>query len=538
MVDKKAISFIAGAVLINLTLGTFYSVGNLVPYIASYMRANGSPEVTVEYGPYITAAFLLGQGAFIIVGSVIERQYDSRIACIFGCLIHCLSTFLTWWAMRTSLLALVLIYGLGSGMGTGSAYMASIVAAQKWFPQAKGIVTGIIVGGFGLGGLIFTWLQTKYMNPNNVSPDCDGFFPETVFIRTPHLFLYMGAIFTVVQTIGCIIAFPPPASLQTNSNQTQVKSPGGNSNQPSNTIVREEMLPSQDNLKSAFNYKIFYVIGLMMMLVAPGVTMVNSLGKKYGQTFIQDDKFLATVVAVSAVANALGRLTWGFMINRYDFSTCFLAKVVLFASLIALFPFWFILSSYTLYTIWMLGLFFGFSGTFVLFPVYIEQVFGVKYHGIIYGILYIFLALSSIITSFTIQTFMPSKLSDTSQTLVDNPCRSSSNSSAGSSLSRYLLCFIIAAMYIASIALYYLSMPISRLEHAIRKRNEAEFASKNNSLFNREDLFPIDRGNLAEKFAMTNKSTIGMNKTNSLGSIVRFTESPADQAKIKTLGKA
>ena len=44
---------------------------------------------------------------------------------------------------------------------------------SKWFPGRKGLVTGIVVGGFGLGALIFTQVQTAILNPGNKSVDFD-----------------------------------------------------------------------------------------------------------------------------------------------------------------------------------------------------------------------------------------------------------------------------------------------------------------------------------------------------------------------------
>ena len=39
-----------------------------------------------------------------------------------------------------------------------------------WFPKQKGLAVGVVVGGFGLGALIFNYISTAILNPNNVSP--------------------------------------------------------------------------------------------------------------------------------------------------------------------------------------------------------------------------------------------------------------------------------------------------------------------------------------------------------------------------------
>lgn len=520
--EIKAFLCILGAVLINLTLGTFYSISNLFPYVASYMHSKGNPEVTREYATWIVAAFLFGQGIFIIVGSEIERRYNSRVACIFGCVIHSASTFASMWAININIMAVIIIYGFGSGAGCGSAYIASIIAAQKWFPQYKGIATGIIVAGFGFGGLVFTPLQTLFVNPDNLEVNSvTGYFREPVLGRVPYLFLWMAVMFVAIQIVGCMLAFPLPAqpsgTQPTHSTKTPSSASGNNTNV---TVVNEEVLPHMSSFHDAFSNKMLYLIGAMMMLVAPGVTFVNALGKSYGQAYIKDDRFLANVVAFSAVANAVGRLTWGFLMDKFSFSTCYSIKVGLFATLIAIFTF--ILNSKAFYTIWMLGLFFGFSGTFVLFPVFIEQVFGAAYHGIIYGILYLFLALSSALTSLIIIVAVSPVL----------------NSSEVSVLARFFPCLVIAILYCLSLLLFYLLTPVRRLENAIMRKQELDANRPRNSLFNRQDLFPVERGSLAEKTAAAARTASpAAEKENSLGSIVKFRDISNEDKKLKTFTK-
>lgn len=473
------------------------------------MRAHGNPNVRSEDGTWITASFLLGQGSFLMIGSIIEQKFNSRAACIFGCIIHCLSTFFTIQAVKMNFTTLVLAYGLGSGIGCGSSYMASIIAAQKWFPERKGLFTGIIVAGFGLGGLIFSKLQTLYVNPDNVKSDSSRYFPASVYDRVPDLFLYMGIVFSLVQGVGCLIAFPPP--------ENTTNAPSSNQNLNSNTIINEEVLPNVKSFKQVFDHRIFYVIGLMMMLVASGVVFANSLGKSYGQSFIKDDNYLSTVVGVASIANAFGRLTWGYLMERYSFTRCFAGKVILFTALVSTFPFKFVLASKILLMIWMLGLFFGFSGTFVLFPVFIEQVFGAKYFGLTYGILYIFLAIASILMSL---------LTSLAPTLSGNP--------EDELIARLMPCLVVAALYVSSLILYCLLISTKRVDKAIRRKVEQEVTMSRDSLANRQDLLPIDRTSLAEK---TSSTSGNLKRENSLGSIVRFKELTGTGGNIKVFNR-
>lgn len=492
--EIKAVLCIIGSMLINLTLGTFYSIGNVVPYVISYMRNNGNPDIAAENATWVTAAYLLGQGTFMFIGSSIENSYGSRVASIIGCIVHSTSTLLTRWILDANFFLLVLFYGFGCGSGCGLAYIASIIAAQKWFPQNKGISTGFVVGSFGLGGLVFSPLQTLYMNPDNLPSDSKENFDPQVYSKAPDLFLYMSMIYATMQTLGCILAAPGPSIRPNQSTEEQ-----NVTSTPAVRVTDDEILPRPTSFISCFQYKIFYVIGMLMMLVAPGLTFINSLGKTYGLTYIKDDRFLATILAVASIPNAIGRLTWGYLVERFGFRVCFTAKVLLISTLIAIFPYSFILSSKTLYAIWMLGLFFSFSASFVLFPVFNEQIFGPKYHGMVYGFLYIFLAVSSVITAVIIQLAVGPALKAESDPLMI----------------RIVPCTIIASLYLISLLAYYLLLPTRKLERAIRCRTQQDMERTKNTLFHRQDLYPFERKTPSDIFQ----------RDNSLGSIVRFKES-------------
>ncbi|VDP71527.1 unnamed protein product [Echinostoma caproni] len=65
----------------------------------------------------------------------------------------------------------MITYSLIKGAGLGLGYSVVLATATPWFPNRRGLVVGMIVGGFGLGALIFTPIQTAFINPNNVKVD-------------------------------------------------------------------------------------------------------------------------------------------------------------------------------------------------------------------------------------------------------------------------------------------------------------------------------------------------------------------------------
>ena len=91
------------------------------------------------------------------------------------------------------------------GLGTALSYTPPLGVAMRWFPKSKGLVNGIIVGGFGLGAFIFNQIQTAYLNPNNKELDDGKFFTDDKILnRVPSVFLMLGAMYSVIQVNICI----------------------------------------------------------------------------------------------------------------------------------------------------------------------------------------------------------------------------------------------------------------------------------------------------------------------------------------------
>ncbi len=64
----------------------------------------------------------------------------------------------------------VILTGIIYPIGIGLVYLVPILCGWEWFPLHKGLVSGLILSGYGLGGFIFGFISTKLVNPNNVKP--------------------------------------------------------------------------------------------------------------------------------------------------------------------------------------------------------------------------------------------------------------------------------------------------------------------------------------------------------------------------------
>ncbi|CAG2100011.1 unnamed protein product [Medioppia subpectinata] len=226
-------------------------------YITSYLRMNGEKELTYSSAIWINTAFITGMGIIIA------------------------STAITYFSIQWSFLLVVITYGLMPALGSGLAY-----AAPLWFPNNKGIVTGITVGGFGLGALIFDQVQTLYLNPNNYSPKDDKsiyFLNKLILEKVPLTFLILSPIYGLIQAIGVALIF--------NADKHLVRI---ESNETIENIVDESQTHSD-------------------------ITPKDALKSPYGIDLQYDDHYLALVGSLASVYNAVGRIFWGKLFDKYNF---------------------------------------------------------------------------------------------------------------------------------------------------------------------------------------------------------------------------
>ena len=73
------------------------------------------------------------------------------------------------------------------GFGLALSYGLPLGVAMRWFPKKKGLVNGIIVGGFGLGAFIFNQVQTAYLNPLNLPIGKDGYFHQVFMCKVHYI---------------------------------------------------------------------------------------------------------------------------------------------------------------------------------------------------------------------------------------------------------------------------------------------------------------------------------------------------------------
>lgn len=131
MINWRGVSTVVGGFLIHLTMGTFYTIGNMNPYITSYIRQDVDPELTYANGIWLSTIFVAGQGCAIGLGGWMQSKIGSGWTCWIGSVIFSLFIAVTFFTIKVSFVAMTLTYSLLPGIGCGIAYSVPMMNTAK-----------------------------------------------------------------------------------------------------------------------------------------------------------------------------------------------------------------------------------------------------------------------------------------------------------------------------------------------------------------------------------------------------------------------
>src|SRR5437867_3756462 len=189
----------AAGTITMVCLGTVYSWSLFTkPLIANFGWDN-----TTTTRNFALAILFLGIGA--ILGGRWQDRAGPRPVIITGALLWGLGNVLAglgtarfgaWWMCTT--------YGVIGGIGLGLGYVTPVAAVTKWFPDRRGLASGIVVMGFGLGAFV-------YNNALNQVPAFAATSQPGHVAELMKTFVISGVVFAVVGGLCAAYVTNPPA---------------------------------------------------------------------------------------------------------------------------------------------------------------------------------------------------------------------------------------------------------------------------------------------------------------------------------------
>lgn len=326
---------------INLAFGVLYAwsiFGGALSEEFGWSKAEASLPYTVAI---IAFAFIM-----VPAGRLQDKIGPKWVATLGGILIGLgciLASFLP------SVPGLVFAFGILAGSGIGLGYASTTPAAVKWFaPEKKGLITGIVVGGFGLASIYIAPL-TKYL-------------------------LHEYGVFTSFRILGFLfLAITLPLSQLIVNPEKPVVS----------TNVKKKVVTDL-TWKQMLKTKEFYQLWFMFFAGATGGLMIIGHLKTIAKLQLGTDAGFM-LVALAAIANAIGRPAAGVISDKLGRGKTMMFLYLLQAAVL------FVFSSFSSFSTVLLGamvMYFSYGSMLSVYPSACSDNYGTKNLGMNYGILF------------------------------------------------------------------------------------------------------------------------------------------------------
>ncbi|MYB58314.1 MAG: OFA family MFS transporter [Gemmatimonadetes bacterium] len=251
-------------------------------------------------------------------------------------------------------------YGVIGGAGIGLGYVTPVATAAKWFPDRKGLVTGIVVMGFGVGAFLLSKILAPFLVLRTESD-------------LPLVFLWLGIVFAcILLPSSFVLSDPKTAAIP--------------------AVADDDPMEFEDTVAPYLRSSEFVLMWIVFFCnIAAGISVISFQSELLQEVWGFADPSLepmtlaeygATLIAVSSLCNGVGRLFWGLLSDRIGrvgvFRILLASQMIVFGILMTERNPW-IFSALVCYVLLCFG------GGFATMPSFVLDVFGSKKMSTIYG---------------------------------------------------------------------------------------------------------------------------------------------------------
>ena len=280
-------------VLMQVAFGAVYA-WSVFRIPLSQARGWTIPEVTAGFE---VAIFVVGLAAF--AGGVWMKRSGPRHVALVSAILYGLGTMLT--GSAHSLTALYLTYGVIGGAGLGLGYIVPIAVLVRWFPDKRGMITGLAVAGFGAGALV-------------TAPIANSLIASVGVERT---FQGLGFAYLVV-VFACALAMRNPPEGYAPAGHNDAAAPHGSP-------------ASRDfTLQQALGTWQWYALWLTLFLnTTAGIAIISQASPMAQEISGVSAATAAGMVGLISIANGSGRLLWAWFSDAVGRRTVFVMMFLL-----------------------------------------------------------------------------------------------------------------------------------------------------------------------------------------------------------------
>ena len=343
---------VAAALLLQFSIGAVYAwsvFAKALPDAEPFQLSK--PQAALPFTVTIGMIFI---GTYI--GGRIQDKRGPRPVALVGGVIYAVGILLASLAgSREELWLLVLGYGVISGFGLGLAYIVPIAMLQKWFPDKRGLITGLAVGGFGFGAVLTSPVAQRLIK---ASPDVPT-----------RAFLPLGIAYLVMSLVGAAFFRNPPAGY-TVPGWTPAAGATGTS---THEYTQGEALRTPQ----------WYLLAAILTLnVAAGIALISQAASSFTDIAGYSAAAAATAVGLLGLFNGAGRIFWAAVSDKTGRMPSFVAMLALQGLCFLALPH---AGNAALFFLLAAVIYLCYGGGFGTMPATAGDFFGVKNAGAIYG---------------------------------------------------------------------------------------------------------------------------------------------------------
>ncbi len=340
----------AAGVVMQVALGAVYAWS----VFRKPLSQEFGTQVTQVNTAFTITIVALGISAFF--GGLWMQKVGPRVVALTSGVLYGSGIFLASLS-SSSIVLLYLTYGLIAGVGIGLGYIVPIATLIKWFPDKRGVITGVAVGGFGAGAVLTAPIGTRL----------------TSSVGVFGAFAILGVIYTVLVVGAALFLKNPPEGYRPPGYDPEADRGSAG------TSAREFELR-----EALGTWQWFALWALLFLNTTAGIAILSEaapIAQEVGKTTAA---VAATVVIAISVFNGIGRFFWAalsdFLGRKYVFLTMFLLQAVLFVVLPST-------GSVVLFTVVACAIILCYGGGFGTMPAFAADYFGSAKVGQIYGLM-------------------------------------------------------------------------------------------------------------------------------------------------------
>ncbi|MRR06543.1 MAG: MFS transporter [Deltaproteobacteria bacterium] len=356
LMSKRWLIALSGVIMMTI-LGTVYAWSVFVKPITQLPYGWDKASVAVVF------MIIIGMiGLSAAFGGILVDKKGPKFVATLGVILYGIGVLLGGVALNAGNIWLLYIgYGVIGGAGNGLAYVVPIATLIRWFPDRRGLITGMSVMGFGLGAFFIGKIVPGLINNMGVA----------------NAFFVLGVVYLVVNVLAAMILRNPPAGWLPDGFTPSAK-----------TVSAADSFSWAEAKKTPQWYMIW---GMLFLNISAGMGLLSKLSPMAQDVIkaaqgITDEKQLAiaggAVLATASIFNGLGRLFWAAVSDKIGRKNVFLT---MFATQAALYFYLPQVSDPMLFTVIACYLLACLGGGFAVMPAFAADSFGPSYIGKVYG---------------------------------------------------------------------------------------------------------------------------------------------------------